>query len=242
MKLIADLHTHTLASTHAYSTITENAKAAAEKGLLYLGMTDHGMALPDAPHEWHFQNLHEIPDELFGVRILKGTELNIIDRDGGVDVNSDGYYRLFDWIVASLHLPCLEPSTREAHTNAYINVLRNPYVDCIGHPDTPDYDFDMKAVCDECTAQGKMLEVNTSHLKRDSSLARVKEILCQCKNSGTMIAINSDAHFWARIGDFDLGARLVNELKFPEELILNADRKRLEKYLSVRKARIAALK
>ena len=30
---ILDTHTHTLASGHAYSTIRENARAAAEKGL-----------------------------------------------------------------------------------------------------------------------------------------------------------------------------------------------------------------
>ena len=31
--LIADLHTHTLASTHAYSSLTEMVQAAANKGL-----------------------------------------------------------------------------------------------------------------------------------------------------------------------------------------------------------------
>ena len=31
MKLISDLHTHTLASGHAYGTIRENAQAAAER-------------------------------------------------------------------------------------------------------------------------------------------------------------------------------------------------------------------
>ena len=33
LKLIADLHTHTLTSGHAYGTIRENAQAAAEAGL-----------------------------------------------------------------------------------------------------------------------------------------------------------------------------------------------------------------
>ena len=32
MKIIADTHTHTVASGHAYSTITENARAARERG------------------------------------------------------------------------------------------------------------------------------------------------------------------------------------------------------------------
>ena len=40
-KLIADTHTHSIASDHAYSTILENIKAAQEQGLSYLAMTEH---------------------------------------------------------------------------------------------------------------------------------------------------------------------------------------------------------
>ena len=42
MKLIADTHTHTVASTHAYSTLQEMVHGAAEKGLFAIGITDHG--------------------------------------------------------------------------------------------------------------------------------------------------------------------------------------------------------
>ena len=41
MKIIADMHTHTVASTHAYSTIKEMAEAARDAGLEYLAITDH---------------------------------------------------------------------------------------------------------------------------------------------------------------------------------------------------------
>ena len=37
--IIADLHTHTLASNHAYSTVTEMVRAAGEKGLYALAVT-----------------------------------------------------------------------------------------------------------------------------------------------------------------------------------------------------------
>ncbi len=238
MKLIADLHTHTLACTHAYSTITENAKAASEKGLAYLAMTDHGLDMPDAPHEWHFMNLRELPQQIFGVNILKGTELNIISYKGAVDAYDKNWYKLFDWIVASFHRPCCLPATAKEHTAAYINVLRNPYIDCIGHPDTLEYDFDIKRVCDECAKQGKVIELNTSHLKRGHSSEQCKKILLGCKESGAFISINSDAHFWSRVGDFEAGIQLVEEVDFPEELILNADVDRFEKYLFERKARI----
>ena len=43
---IIDIHTHTLASVHAYSTIREMAAAAKAKGLALLGISDHAPALP----------------------------------------------------------------------------------------------------------------------------------------------------------------------------------------------------
>ena len=49
--IIADLHTHTIASTHAYSTVTEMVQAAAAKGLYALAITDHARTMPGAPRE-----------------------------------------------------------------------------------------------------------------------------------------------------------------------------------------------
>ena len=45
MKDIMDLHTHTVASGHAYNTIYEMARSASERGLSLLGITDHGPAI-----------------------------------------------------------------------------------------------------------------------------------------------------------------------------------------------------
>ena len=85
MKIIADLHTHTIASTHAYSTVTEMAQAAADAGLYALALTDHGRRMPGAPGAYYFESLGLIPKELFGVRMLKGMEANITDYEGNID-------------------------------------------------------------------------------------------------------------------------------------------------------------
>ena len=64
MKMIADLHTHTVASTHGFSTIKEIVDVAAQKGLSAVAITDHTPASTDGPHVWHFHNLHKaIPRE-----------------------------------------------------------------------------------------------------------------------------------------------------------------------------------
>ena len=46
MRDILDVHTHTLASGHAYNTMREMAKAASEKGLEILGITEHAVSMP----------------------------------------------------------------------------------------------------------------------------------------------------------------------------------------------------
>ena len=53
MKFIADTHTHTIASTHAYSTLLENIHQAAQVRLQCLAMTDHATAQPHSPHICH---------------------------------------------------------------------------------------------------------------------------------------------------------------------------------------------
>ena len=56
MKYVLDVHTHTLASGHAYNTIREMAMAASEKGLELLGITEHGIAMPGTCNAFYFDN------------------------------------------------------------------------------------------------------------------------------------------------------------------------------------------
>ena len=57
MKYVLDVHTHTIASGHAYNTIKEMAQSASEKGLELLGITEHAMKMPGTCHSFYFANL-----------------------------------------------------------------------------------------------------------------------------------------------------------------------------------------
>ena len=83
---VMDLHTHTIASGHAYNSLREMAKGAAEKGLEVLGITEHGPKMPGSCHRIYFQNLKTVPRELYGVQLLLGAEVNIMDTDGTIDL------------------------------------------------------------------------------------------------------------------------------------------------------------
>ena len=76
MQIIADLHTHTLSATHAFNTLDEMAAKAAALGYAALAITDHGPAMPDAPHMWHFANQTALPLVLHGVAMMYGAEAN----------------------------------------------------------------------------------------------------------------------------------------------------------------------
>ncbi len=229
IEFVADMHTHTIASTHAYSTITENAEWASEHGIKYLGMTDHGIKMQDAP------------DYLKGVRIFRGIEANILGTDGSLDI-PDYDLQLYDtleWVNVSFHVQTFRPSVRSEHTKAFLNVLKNPYVDVICHSESPKYDYDFDEVTKACAAYGRLIEVNECRLERGGvSAERYKAILDCCVKHGTRIIVNSDAHFYTHIGQFPLAEKLLIETGFPAELIVNSSEERFLGYIKERNDRI----
>ena len=60
MKLLFDLHTHTVASGHAFSTLKENIEEAAAKGLKAMGTSDHYSAMPGSAQPIYFTNFKAI--------------------------------------------------------------------------------------------------------------------------------------------------------------------------------------
>ena len=108
---VLDLHTHTVASGHAYCSLREMAKAAADKGLEVLGITEHAPAMPGTCHKYYFENLKIVPREMYGIQLLLGSEVNILDAQGTVDLVQRTLERM-DVVIASLHMPCMKPGSK----------------------------------------------------------------------------------------------------------------------------------
>lgn len=233
MNIIADTHTHTIASTHAYSTLEEMVHAAARKKLYAIAITDHGYRMPGAPGRWYFENMRVIPHYMEGVLVLHGQETNIIDTDGGVDLEPDCADTL-DWIVASIHdvaFPCEKP-TVEAITNVWMNIAKNPHIHVIGHSGTKEYAYDFETVIPEFGRTGKLVELNEgSFTGRKKSIPNCKKIMELCKKHSVPIILNTDSHISATVGCFEHSLALLKELDFPEELVVNASTDRFHAYL-----------
>lgn len=235
MDYIADLHTHTLASTHAYSTVLENAAAAKEKGIGYLAVTDHGPMMEDSPHPWHFGNLGALPGLIYGVRILRGIEANILP-EGRLDLEERLLAGL-DWVVASMHSPLYPEDQIENTTENYCRVVQNPFVDVIGHSASQHFPYDYDVVLPEVKKHGKIMEI-----KGRFSSERVREAYLQlalaCLRHEVRVTVNSDAHFAGDIGAVQDGLSVLEEAAYPKELILCGSRQNMEQYLEERKERI----
>lgn len=234
MNDIIDLHTHTLACGHAYNSLCEMVKAAAGHGVNVFGSSDHGPAMPGSCHEFYFSNFKVIPRHQFGIRLLMGCELNIMDYQGTVDLKERILSRI-DYAIASLHIPCCPPGSAAENTNAYVEVMKNPYIQIIGHPDDDRYPVDYDTLVSAAAMHHKLLEVNSSSLHPASSRKGAKEnyqkMLELCIRYHTPILIGSDAHWEADAGNHTRALELLEEIHFPEELVINTDAKKLIPYI-----------
>lgn len=236
MKLLVDIHTHTTASGHAYSTISEYVAHAKKIGLTHFATTDHAPEMPGASGLFHFFNLDTIPDLWDNIRIYKGIELNILNIEGKVDYPTARLEAL-DLRIASLHPPCIKPASKEENTLATINAMKNPLIHIIGHPGAPAYPIDIPQVVKWAVDTGTYLEINNKSLEpgsirddRESVIAIAKE----CKRVGHPVVCGTDAHIHFDLANFDRCVTLLKEIDMPEELVLNTNIKKFEVALGLK--------
>lgn len=232
--VVADLHCHTVASAHAYSTVTELAEAAADKGMVAVGCTDHGVGMPDSPHIWHFENLKALPDKIAGVRVLRGVEANVTGFDGRLDME-DKILSSLELVVASMHRYTMPSGSAGQMTQAWLAVAENPYVDIIGHSGAPAFAYDYETVIPVFGKNGKAVEINESTFNvRKSSVPNCRRIAELCKKYNVPIALDSDAHYHLSVGCTSHCAELLRELDFPQELIVNGSVEALSRFFKNR--------
>jgi len=224
MNIELDMHTHTLASGHAFSTLQEMAQAASDKGLKLLGITEHTPGIPGTCDLIYFRNLHVVPRQMYGIELMLGAEINILDKDGNIDAD-ETLMKLLDLRIAGIHSLCYEPGTREENTQGMIRVIRHPYIQIISHPGDGTAQLDFEPIVLASKEWGTLLEINNSSLKptrnkvdaRDNNL----EILRLCKQYEVPVILGSDAHISFDIANYEYLYPLLQETEFPEALIVN---------------------
>ncbi|HEX2947722.1 MAG TPA: phosphatase [Clostridia bacterium] len=235
MNLVVDTHTHTLASGHAYSTIIENAREAGINGMEAIAMTDHGPAMPGASSLLHFWNLKAIPERIYGVRVIKGAETNILDYSGSLDIPA-GLLARMEFVIASYHDNVLKPGTVEENTEGMIKVLKDPCVDAVAHPGNPVFQVDIERVVRTAAEYGKLIEINNNSFRiRKGSEVNCIGFVEQCKKQGVRITCGTDSHICFDIGHFENIRRILYEAQMPEELVLCTSFEKVDAFLKERK-------
>lgn len=242
MALLADYHTHTKYSRHGHgkSTVEENAKAAYDKGLRQIAITDHGF-------NQKFFGVRRIDikkvksdieeaKERYPIDILLGVEANIISSKGDIDIVEQDYDNL-DIILCGFHRLVKSTSKREQfgfiiknilseifhhtskkqrikNTNAYINAMRKYDIDIITHLNHA-CKVDVEKVARVAKETNTLIELNGKRLGMSD-----EEILT-CYNLGCKFVIDSDAHSAKRVGDGHLGLEAILRLRIPESAVVN---------------------
>ena len=234
MDWILDAHCHTVASGHAYSTVSEICEAASAKGLALVAITDHAPAMPGVCGFYQFLNFTMMPKKIAGVRLCSGVELNILDTAGTVDLEPYVLKGL-DVVVASLHFPCFPPQSKAENTEAVIQTMQNPYVNIIGHLGDPRYPIDLDAIVDAAVRYGVVLEINNASLNpkgfRYGGDAAMVALIKKCKARDWPVILGSDAHYRDDVGNFSFVAPLIQEADMPHSLILNSSVALFEKFI-----------
>lgn len=233
--LFADLHTHTLASGHAYGTLREMAQAACEAGLAILGVTEHGPGVPGTCDPIYFRNFSAVPRKLYGVTVLHGSEINILP-DGTLFMEQR-CIDMLDYAIAGIHRYCYDDQGLTRNTDAVISCMRQDKVKFVSHPDDDTTPLHYPALVEAAKEYGVALEVNNSSLykpeRRKNCLDNYHTMLDLCAKHGAPILVSSDAHDPSAVGDHALALQLLEKEGFPPGLILNADAHRVLRFLGL---------
>lgn len=236
MKNLVDLHTHSVFSQHAYSTVTENIDEALRKGLIFYGISDHQ---PDrfnfGASKNNFLNLSVLPDSIGDLRILKGCEMNVGEyfKDW-----ADFFNGKVDYLIASIHgYDHGFDHTIEENTNFYLEAIRYPLVKILGHLDDGNHMSEYDIVIRECLKQKVLVELNNSSLSgkgcRLNSYENMTKMIKICKEINCPVILNSDAHIKYDVGNVDRVYKLAKDLGLKDELIANVNTDLIKEYFDI---------
>ncbi len=232
MRFVSDLHVHTLSSGHAYSTLEEYVAQAKKIGLKSFAITDHGPAMPGAPHFYHFSNMRMVPEKISGIRIYRGIEANIINENGKLDFSGDDFTQL-EIVMVAMHPKCgYEDQGEDKNTEVLIRSLKNPRINIIAHPGNPKYPIKVEDVVAAAKANRVLIELNNSSpFSRAGSYEKCLEFTREVKRQEWMVALGTDSHISTMLGDFGEAIKLIKAADLSEKHIVNTSLDKIKKYL-----------
>ena len=219
---VLDIHTHTVASGHAYGTVRENALAAKEIGLKALGISYHAPGTPGTCDPIHFTNLRAIPRTLYGVHLYFGVENNVLP-DGTMAL-PERILEGLDYNIVGIHGTCYTDQGVAKNTDNLIRCMKHPKTFFLSHPDDGTWPLDYERLVCAAKEYGVALEVNNATVRggwKKNCLENIRTYLKLCMQYRVPVFLGSDAHDPSQVGRFDEAIALLDAAGFDESLILN---------------------
>lgn len=243
--LRGDLHVHTDWSPDGRQTLDGVVSRAAERGLRYLAITDHGAGLrfgglTVADIEQQREAIESLRAANPDLLVLHGAELNI-GRDGSLDY-PDEVLSMLDFRLAGIHSHFdLEVGEQ---TERLLAVVEGAMIHAISHPSSrrirrrPPIWVDWPRIYRTAARAGTALEVN-GHLDRlDLNAAAAAE----AAELSVLLVANSDAHRPGELANVANSAGVLQRARVDPALVVNTwDQEHLLTWLEDKTARPGAV-
>ena len=239
IKLVADIHTHSIMSGHATGTIREMAMGAKENGIALLGITDHAPGIPGTCDPFYFYSAKLAPRHYKGVDLIHGSEINVLS--GGKLSLEPTYMKGLDYAIVGIHKECYENEGMDKNTDYLIECMKDPKVFFVSHPDDGATPLDYNRVVLAAKEYHVALEVNNSSLIKTDRLncvENIREMLTLCMEYRVPIIISSDAHDPDWVGECTRAVKFVEDFGFDEELVLNTSVEKIKEFIGYDESRV----
>lgn len=217
--IVADLHTHTVASGHAADTIRTMAERACARGLRALAVTDHGPGLPGGAGFIYFIALPRMAGGIdLPLRIISGAEDDIVSSRGDLRLPEEARRNL-ELIITGVHPNTwMADQPERVRTEGAVNAIQRGLVHVFAHPVSNYISVAVEPVLQAAAANRVALELNASKLADRGAVIRYLE---RCAELEAPVVVNSDAHVAEEVGAFGPAVDLLREVGFPESLVVN---------------------
>lgn len=230
-----DLHIHSIASGHAFSTVQEIIDYSILKGMTHIGIVEHGSSMQGSCHEGYFSMLPEIADKMKSyiknLNIYFGVEANIINHNGDLDSKIEGQNT---FVCAGLHeLTPYSTNNKIKNTQTMINAIKNNKIDILVHPLRSQFDIDLLEVASFAIENNVILELNNRVFQNISPqhLNEYKKLVKLIKQKHHYLIMGSDSHISYDIGNFESVIDKYKYLDLTKDILLNYHPEILSKHI-----------
>lgn len=239
-EMLFDIHTHTTYS-HGKGSVEDNVRAAIDKGLEYIAISDHGPGhLFYGINRNDFVNLRNDIEKMNvkyqNIQIRLSVEANTVHGGNGLDLREEEFEE-FDFVMAGFHFGLFgcssvrnwlwshgirigEETLREKNTEMIVGALRKNNISVLTHPGDKG-PFDLKRIAEVCAETDTLMEINCrhGHLTAD-------EIREAAEVPGLKFIVSSDAHEPEAVGNFMPGLKRAFEAGLDISRIVNIREKK----------------